>query len=834
MKNKLLLILLVLLFPPTLSATEVTRTLQIEFAFTIPDNLKSQLQGYRLYKEGEQAYMCQYETRVAVSTISCNIPLGDDTFNVVLTAYYDNGDESQRSRPFPINPSTASATEPLDPVELDDSDNSPTPAPLLAVIDPTPTSGEIPLYVSFTGLESTGDIASYTWEFGDGTPSSEGYLAYHTYSTPAEYTATLTIADQSGATHQVSTTITALPNPVGPQPPTAVFSSSTTANTPNVVNFDGTASTTTNPPIVNYSWDFGDGIGATGEITSHFFTAAGTYYTTLTVEDSKGLTNSFETPIIVIGSVEPVEPVEPNVKPTALISTNPPGGNAPITISFDGSNSSDPDGSIGGYSWDFGDGTTGSGQMTQHTYTNGGIYTVSLLVTDDKGDTGTATSQIACNTTLPALELNLEAGEVTVDHNWEHVLFENSFSQPIVVAGPPSSDDIEPVLVRIRNIDQQGFEVRLQEWDYQDGSHASETFSYIVMEKGTFTLANGSKVEAGSFNGTTSLQQVTLQQTYDYAPIILSQVITANEADAVTGRISNVLQSSFAYKLQEQETTSTSHTTETIGYIAWEPGKGEIDNLLYEAGTTSDSVTQYWTDIAFQTEFPDLPLFIAGMQTTDGGDTATVRSQSMSQLATQIKIEEEQSKDAEIAHTTEVVGYLAIGSKTAPTEQPTTSTSTEKKFTFTWDYGDTQNVSGFRFYLNGSLLCETTNPDDRQITCYAALLNDTMAFTMTAVFLDGTEGTPSNLLTINPADYPELFGIRLVTLSWEYDDSMENTISGFRIYNNEQLVCETTDVSARQISCKTPTQNTANNFRIAAIELSGPETSPSNDIQYNP
>jgi len=319
-----------------------------------------------------------------------------------------------------------------------------------------------------------------------------------------------------------------------------------------------------------------------------------------------------------------------------------------------------------------------------------------------------------------------------------------------------------------------------------------------------------------------------------FTPVILTQILTENETDAVTGRIRKIGTSSFDYLLQEQETTRTAHIGETVGYIALEPGIGEIGNMLYEAGSTANSVTQNWTDLTFQTEFPALPHFIADMQTTDGGDSAAVRSQNMSQTATQIKIEEEQSKDAEVDHTTEVVGYLLIGSKTADAEQPAAPTTGEKMFTFTWEYGDTQNVSGFRFYLNGSLLCETTNPDDRQISCYAALLNETMEFTMTAVFVDGSEGAPSNLLTLNPADYPELFGIRLVTLSWDYDASQENSISGFRIYNNAQLVCETADTSARQISCETATQGIANNFSITAVESSASETSPSNEIQYNP
>ena len=281
---------------------------------------------------------------------------------------------------------------------------------------------------------------------------------------------------------------------------------------------------------------------------------------------------------------------------------------------------------------------------------------------------------------------------MSINQNWVKVLFANSFSQPIVVAGPPTANGSEPVLVRIRNIDQKGFEVRLQEWDYQDKIHDKETFSYMVMEKGAFALNNGAKVEAGSFNGSSSFTKINLQQPYNSTPVILAQVITENATAAVTGRISNVNQTSFEYLLQEQEKNSAAHATESIGYIAWEPGQGEFNNMVYEVGTTTDSVTHAWKTVTFQPAFPDLPLFIAAMQTTEGTDTAAVRYQNMSQTKTQIKIEEEQSNDSEVDHTSEVVGYLAIGEKTATTTTTPSSDTGTSALPWSLKYVDSEET----------------------------------------------------------------------------------------------------------------------------------------------
>ena len=83
----------------------------------------------------------------------------------------------------------------------------------------------------------------------------------------------------------------------------------------------------------------------------------------------------------------------------ALSTTQPPialftsvcGG---LACSFDGSSSSDPDGTIASYAWNFGDGTSGSGSAVGHTYTAAGTYTVTLLITDNSGATGTRSESV--------------------------------------------------------------------------------------------------------------------------------------------------------------------------------------------------------------------------------------------------------------------------------------------------------------------------------------------------------------------------------------------------------------------------------------------------------
>jgi len=80
-----------------------------------------------------------------------------------------------------------------------------------------------------------------------------------------------------------------------------------------------------------------------------------------------------------------------NVAPIASISAQPTSGYVPLTVEFNGSGSSDPDGTIASYAWDFGDGVTDTAVSISHTYSGVGDYTASLMVTDNLGATNMKT-----------------------------------------------------------------------------------------------------------------------------------------------------------------------------------------------------------------------------------------------------------------------------------------------------------------------------------------------------------------------------------------------------------------------------------------------------------
>ncbi len=174
----------------------------------------------------------------------------------------------------------------------------------------------------------------------------------------------------------------------GQTPPTASFTSS---KTDLQASFDASASSAADGrQISSYSWDFGDNSAAgSGRTTTHSYSAPGTYQVTLTVTDDSGLTSRVTHPITVTAA---------NQLPSANFTSTVNG----MSVSVDGTSSTDPDGSITGYSWDWGDGTPkGTGMTASHSYTTEGSHTITLTVTDNDGGQATRTGTVTTTHSAP-------------------------------------------------------------------------------------------------------------------------------------------------------------------------------------------------------------------------------------------------------------------------------------------------------------------------------------------------------------------------------------------------------------------------------------------------
>jgi PKD repeat protein len=102
--------------------------------------------------------------------------------------------------------------------------------PLAAFASATPTSGQIPLSVAFTGTATGGTPAyGFSWNFGDGSVTSTLQNPGHTYSAAGTFTATLTVSDSSSPVKKATSTVSVTSSPVQGAPPGAPTGLTTSA-----------------------------------------------------------------------------------------------------------------------------------------------------------------------------------------------------------------------------------------------------------------------------------------------------------------------------------------------------------------------------------------------------------------------------------------------------------------------------------------------------------------------------------------------------------------------------------------------------------------------------
>ncbi|NIO63389.1 MAG: PKD domain-containing protein, partial [Gammaproteobacteria bacterium] len=220
-----------------------------------------------------------------------------------------------------------------------------------------------------------GYIATYFWDFGDGS-NGTGTVLEHTYSTNQTYTVTLTVTDDDGTSDSALSTKTILQN----ESPVALFTESAeTVLTGETIYFNASASYDPDGSIVSYFWDFGDGANATGVLANYSYVDNGVYTVTLTVTDDRGATSTNN----ATKTIQNRPPVALFTESASMVYTGE-------SIAFNGSDSYDSDGTIATYFWDFGDGTNATSMIVVHSYGDDGTYIVTLMVTDDDGATASA------------------------------------------------------------------------------------------------------------------------------------------------------------------------------------------------------------------------------------------------------------------------------------------------------------------------------------------------------------------------------------------------------------------------------------------------------------
>jgi PKD repeat protein len=261
--------------------------------------------------------------------------------------------------------------------------NLPPPVPQFVA---GPTNGLEPLHVGFTNF-TLGNVSSYVWDFGDGS-SSEMESPDYTYTNAGSYTIGLTAIGPGGTNTIILTNYIVVTNP--PLPAVNFVADTTNGMAPLTVNF-----TNLTTGALTYDWTFGDSNSSSAVDPVNTFTNAGIYSITLMAIGPGGASALTLTNYVVV-----TNPPPPAVDFVADVTN----GVAPLTVNFTNLST----GALT-YDWTFGDENSSSEANPLNTYTNAGVYSVTLTATGPGGITTLTLTNYVLVTNPPPPDVNFVA-----------------------------------------------------------------------------------------------------------------------------------------------------------------------------------------------------------------------------------------------------------------------------------------------------------------------------------------------------------------------------------------------------------------------------------------
>ena len=471
---------------------------------------------------------------------------------------------------------------------------SPTPTPTpanqrpVAAFTATPSSGPARLTVAFNSMDSwdpDGRIVGYAWAFGDGGTSSQANPS-HAYAA-GRFTATLTVTDDGGSASLQPASHDITVDPASSTPPTPTPTPSPTPTpTPTPINHapqaeDVTVSTSQDQAVaitlrgsdpdpsdqLTYNVgaaSHGSLSGAAPNLTyTPAFQFSGTDQFTYSVSDGHATSRIATVRIAVSAVSQPTPtptptptPAPTNQRPVAAFTATPSSGTAQLRVEFDGSGSSDPDGRIMDWVWDFGVAGSSRGSPTQTQTFPAGDHTVTLTVTDDQG----AVSQ--------PVKRSIHVDPAPVHHPPTA-----SFTY---TPNPASMEASVRVDFQGSSQADPGSQITGHAWDFGDGSSSSgrsdPTKTYTT--GGTFTIAYTVTDNQGA-SSQPAKQQITIKDhaaptasfttspTSGQAPLA---VAFQDQSQAASGRITK-----WAWAFGDGGTSTQASPSHPYGSGSWTP-----------------------------------------------------------------------------------------------------------------------------------------------------------------------------------------------------------------------------------------------------------------------
>ena len=349
----------------------------VTFPITISDTVPTASFTYAPLTIYEGQTVWFNDTCVAYDGIATwNWSFGDNSYSTVrnITHIYQQNDTYQ----VKLSIRDHDGTEANITIQITISDTGPTASFTYAPL--TICEGQT-VWFNDTSVAYDG-IASWYWDFGDGSHSNLRNTT-HAYGDNGTYLFSLLVTDRDGSTNYTSTSVSILD--LGPQ----VYFSHTDPVEGALAFFNDT-STTPVDPIVNWSWNFGDGHVAWGAKVTHTFNRTGDFLVALTIKDGDGSTNSTSKWVSVA-----------DVNPVAMFTFSPSSPAEKDLVAF--TDTSTTFNQLVEWYWDLGDGSHSSLRNPTHAYSRNGTYHVTLWVKEIDGSNSSHSVELVIIDTNPTI-----------------------------------------------------------------------------------------------------------------------------------------------------------------------------------------------------------------------------------------------------------------------------------------------------------------------------------------------------------------------------------------------------------------------------------------------
>jgi hypothetical protein len=282
---------------------------------------------------------------------------------------------------------------------------------------------------------------------------------------------------------------------------------------------------------------------------------------------------------------------------------------------------------------------------------------------DDPGTAARSNSDSFQGSVVPPLvSAHIEIGVVPIDQEWKRVELRKPFVNPVMIVKEASSQQADPVVVQVRHMGDSSFVVRLQPGDNHERVHTPVTVSYMVIERGRFTLESGIVVEAGIVESETieDLARINFRERFSMVPVVLTTVINNRETEQVSGRPTMISKGEFRYRSQALSHQQSTDRPLRLAYVAWEPSGGVIDELTFEVDRERLMTHNLPQTLTFGIAFKDTPVFVSDTQEPMAKGTLGVRVDEISPERAIVMSDADPASAADTDLKAPVVGYIAI------------------------------------------------------------------------------------------------------------------------------------------------------------------------------